>query len=69
VQAELGEAPPEAFASPERAAQALLTVGDADEPPLRVALGAQAEKDMRAALQARLKDLDDWSELARSVDQ
>lgn len=67
VQKALGDLPAAALADPAKAARALLTVADAPEPPLRIALGAQAENDMRAALTARLADLDDWAEVSREV--
>lgn len=74
VQRSLGELSPEAFADPARAALAILAAVDAvdavdaEKPPLRLALGGQAENDMRAALSARLRDLDDWTAVTRAVD-
>ncbi|MCF3963231.1 SDR family NAD(P)-dependent oxidoreductase [Streptomyces fuscigenes] len=68
VQKALGEAGPEAYASAARTAQAILAAVDSDRPPLRLALGRQAESGMRAALNARIKDLDDWSAVTHGVD-
>ncbi|MBB5965637.1 SDR family NAD(P)-dependent oxidoreductase [Planomonospora venezuelensis] len=69
VQRSLGDLPPEAFADPARVARAMLAVVDAEHPPLRLALGGQAENDMRASLLARLRDLDEWAAVAREVDR
>ncbi|AWS43300.1 hypothetical protein [Streptosporangium sp. 'caverna'] len=59
----LGEPPPGAFDSSERAA--LLEVVDSEQPPLRPAIGAN---DMRTALKARLAELDAWRDTVISVD-
>ncbi|MGO9487893.1 MAG: SDR family NAD(P)-dependent oxidoreductase [Solirubrobacteraceae bacterium] len=54
---------------PAAAALAILSVVDGDEePPLRLAIGSAAAQDIRAALTARLADLDAWSAVTRSVD-
>jgi NAD(P)-dependent dehydrogenase (short-subunit alcohol dehydrogenase family) len=68
VQKSLGEMPADAFSAPAAVARAVLAATDAETPPLRLALGGQAERDMRTALQARLADLDAWAELTRGVD-
>ncbi|WP_116247619.1 SDR family NAD(P)-dependent oxidoreductase [Nocardiopsis sp. FIRDI 009] len=68
VQESLGGLPPEAFCDPVRAAQAILNAVDSGNPPRRLALGRQAEIDLRAALTDRLKDLDRWAETTRGVD-
>ncbi|MBG0828723.1 SDR family NAD(P)-dependent oxidoreductase [Planomonospora sp. ID67723] len=69
VQRSLGELPAEAFADPARVARAMLAAVDAEHPPLRLALGGQAEGDMRASLAARLRDLDEWADVTRGVDR
>jgi hypothetical protein len=53
---------------PQRAAQAILAVVDADTPPLRLPLGAYAVDEFRAEYQARLAEIDAWEELARGAD-
>ncbi|MGP4014874.1 SDR family NAD(P)-dependent oxidoreductase [Saccharopolyspora sp. 5N708] len=68
VQEALGKLPAEAFMQPADAAQAIMRVVDCEQPPRRYALGAQAESDMRAALQARLADLQNWSKLGQTAD-
>jgi NAD(P)-dependent dehydrogenase (short-subunit alcohol dehydrogenase family) len=67
VQSSLGDLPPEAFADPAEVARAVLAVVDADRPPLRLTLGGQAQDDVRAALAARLRDLDEWTAVTREV--
>lgn len=68
VQSSLGERSPEAFIEPARAAAAVITAVDAKQAPLRLALGRAAEDDLRAALTARLRELDDWADVTRGVD-
>jgi NAD(P)-dependent dehydrogenase (short-subunit alcohol dehydrogenase family) len=68
VQKAIGDLPPEAFSSPALVAQAILAAVDSDEPPLRLALGSAGEGEMRAALTARLADLDNWAAVTRGVD-
>src|SRR4051794_37550259 len=48
---------------PAKAAAAILTALDADDPPLRLALGADAVEAIRASQDARRADLDAWEEL------
>jgi short-subunit dehydrogenase len=67
VQQAIAAWPRDAFTDPARAATAILAIVDADEPPLRFAIGAGAADDMRAALIARLTDLDKWSAVTNSV--
>ena len=50
--------PPQAFSSPARIAAAIRGAVSSTEPPLRLALGTSGAADMRAALVARLSDLD-----------
>jgi NAD(P)-dependent dehydrogenase (short-subunit alcohol dehydrogenase family) len=68
VQKALGDLPPAAFSSPERIAEGMLAVVDAEEPPRRLALGTAGARDMRAALEARLADLDTWRAVTDAVD-
>jgi NAD(P)-dependent dehydrogenase (short-subunit alcohol dehydrogenase family) len=53
---------------PGRAAQAILEVVDADEPPLRLALGRMAVDNIRAKLGGQLEELDRWERLSASSD-
>ncbi len=68
VQRSLGELPPEAFNAPERVATAILAAVDADRPPLRLVTGGHAVQEVRAALRARLDELDAWERTALAVD-
>ena len=53
---------------PRQVAAAVLTAVDADHPPRRLATGTTAVKEIRAALQARLDELDAWTAVAEAVD-
>lgn len=53
---------------PQRAAEALLRIVDADEPPLRVLLGELAATMAPAAYRARLDEWARWEHLARTAD-
>lgn len=53
---------------PERAAQALLTLVAADNPPLRLPLGDMAINACEQALRGRLASFVDWADVSRSVD-
>ncbi len=68
VQKAIGELPPEAFNTPERVAAAMLTAVDAERPPLRLATGATAVKEMSAALQSQLDEIEVWRTVSESVD-
>jgi NAD(P)-dependent dehydrogenase (short-subunit alcohol dehydrogenase family) len=68
VQRAIGALPAEAFNAPERVATAILAAVDAEQPPLRLATGSAAARDMRTALQARLDELDTWAEVTNAVD-
>ncbi|WP_189890934.1 SDR family NAD(P)-dependent oxidoreductase [Streptomyces xantholiticus] len=68
VHSSLGELPPEAFIDPARVAAAVVTAVDAKHPPLRLALGRAAEDGIRRTLAARVRELDGWTDVARSVD-
>ncbi len=68
VQKAIGELPPEAFNTPERVATAILAAVDADRPPLRLATGSTAVKEIRAALRGQLDELEAWAATAEAVD-
>lgn len=68
VQRSIGELPPSAFSAPERVAEAVLSAVDSDQPPLRLATGRVAVTEMRAALRARLAELDAWEQISLAVD-
>jgi NAD(P)-dependent dehydrogenase (short-subunit alcohol dehydrogenase family) len=53
---------------PQRAAQALLSVVESTEPPLRLALGQMALEHIRSSLGTELKELDDWAEISACAD-
>jgi NAD(P)-dependent dehydrogenase (short-subunit alcohol dehydrogenase family) len=61
VQQTIGSLPASAFASVEGVAAGIRTAVDSDNPPLRLALGATGASEMRAALVARIADLDQWA--------
>ncbi|MFI6444458.1 SDR family NAD(P)-dependent oxidoreductase [Kitasatospora sp. NPDC050543] len=69
VQRSLGELPPDAFADPARVAAAVMAAVDAEQPPLRLALGRAAQDGLREALTARLRELDAWADVSRSADE
>ncbi|GGO25879.1 oxidoreductase [Micromonospora parathelypteridis] len=52
---------------PAKAAAAIVTAVDSDNPPLRLALGGDAVDGLRAELESRLADLDAWEGLSRST--
>jgi NAD(P)-dependent dehydrogenase (short-subunit alcohol dehydrogenase family) len=52
---------------PAKAAAAILEALDAPEPPLRLALGADAVDAIGASLDARRAELDAWAELGRTT--
>jgi NAD(P)-dependent dehydrogenase (short-subunit alcohol dehydrogenase family) len=68
VQRAIGELPPSAFSAPERVAAAVLAAVDADRPPLRLATGSTAVREIRAALRGRLAELDAWAAVSEAVD-
>ena len=61
VQKTIGSLPASAFASVEAVAAGIRTAVDSGNPPLRLALGATGASEMRAALVARIADLDQWA--------
>ncbi|MFC4032351.1 SDR family NAD(P)-dependent oxidoreductase [Streptomyces polygonati] len=56
--------PPEAFGDPNAVAEAIMTVSAMDEPPLRLAVGADAVEGIRASLRSRLAELERWESLS-----
>jgi NAD(P)-dependent dehydrogenase (short-subunit alcohol dehydrogenase family) len=52
---------------PRKAAEAILSVLDAPEPPLRLALGDDAVDAIRAGLDARRAELDAWEHVGRAT--
>ncbi|HKH41738.1 MAG TPA: oxidoreductase [Solirubrobacterales bacterium] len=52
---------------PARVAAAIIDALDADEPPLRLALGEEAVEAIREKLEAQLADLEAWEGLAAST--
>ena len=52
---------------PRKAATAIITALDAPDPPLRLALGADAVEAIRATHDQRGADLDAWEALSRST--
>jgi NAD(P)-dependent dehydrogenase (short-subunit alcohol dehydrogenase family) len=52
---------------PERVAKAIVEAVDADEPPLRLPLGQEAVRAIRAKLDRLARDLDAWEHLSGST--
>jgi NAD(P)-dependent dehydrogenase (short-subunit alcohol dehydrogenase family) len=52
---------------PALAAKAILAAVDADEPPLRLVLGADALSNIRSRLDRLSSELDEWEDVARST--
>ncbi|MFV0136390.1 oxidoreductase [Streptomyces sp. HMX87] len=53
---------------PRRAAEALLAAVASPRPPLRLALGPDAVQLIRASLESRLRELEQWEQLSKSTD-
>lgn len=53
---------------PARAAQVILQVADLPDPPLRLPLGSDAVRLIRAADEAKIAEIDRWAVLSRSTD-
>ncbi|MEV5357378.1 SDR family NAD(P)-dependent oxidoreductase [Streptomyces sp. NPDC052693] len=68
VQKDIGELPAAAFNAPDRVATAILAAVDAEQPPLRLATGTTAVTRIRAALHARLVELDAREAVSAAVD-
>ncbi|MFJ4782341.1 SDR family oxidoreductase [Streptomyces sp. NPDC088794] len=62
---DFSELPPEAFGDPDTVADAIIAVTALDEPPLRLAVGADAIENIRASLRSRLAELDRWESFPR----
>jgi hypothetical protein len=60
--------PASVFNSADRVADAILAAVDAEHPPRRLATGSFSVNAMRAALHARLEELDAVASLSESVD-
>ncbi|MER7757153.1 SDR family NAD(P)-dependent oxidoreductase [Kitasatospora sp. NPDC097643] len=69
VQKGIGELPVSAFATAARIAEGIRTAIDSPNPPLRLALGTSGATGMRAALEARIADLDGWANVTDAVDR
>lgn len=61
VRETIGALPKSQFASADRIAKGVRTAVASENPPLRLALGATGASQMRAALMARIADLDAWA--------
>ena len=53
---------------PDRAGKALVSIVEAEKPPLRLLLGNEAIDEARKKIKELQKDFDDWEELTRSAD-
>jgi len=53
---------------PARAAQAIITIAEADNPPLRILLGTDALNVVRTELEEQHAEIDAWEQLSRSTD-
>ncbi|GAA3437210.1 oxidoreductase [Kutzneria kofuensis] len=53
---------------PARAAKVIVDVVDADEPPLRLLLGAVAVDQVRKSQESRAAEVEKWAEVSRSAD-
>jgi NAD(P)-dependent dehydrogenase (short-subunit alcohol dehydrogenase family) len=57
---DFSQLPPSAFGEAAQVADAIIAVSTMDEPPLRLAVGADAVAGIRASLQSRLAELEKW---------
>ncbi len=64
----LKDLPPEAIAEVSRVAAAILELVEAEQPPMRLALGRWAKGIIRKEIADRSADLENWSHLTESVD-
>ncbi len=53
---------------PARAAQTIIDIAQMDKPPLHLLLGAAALTGVRAELETRLRELEDWAETTKAAD-
>ncbi|MFJ5213747.1 SDR family oxidoreductase [Streptomyces sp. NPDC088354] len=58
--ADFSALPPSAYGNAEKVADAIMTVATMEEPPLRLAVGADAVERIRESLRARLAELERW---------
>ncbi|HET7048512.1 MAG TPA: SDR family NAD(P)-dependent oxidoreductase [Solirubrobacteraceae bacterium] len=58
---EFAAQPREAFGEPSSVVEAILTAVAAAKPPLRIAVGTDAVRDIQASLTSRLSELERWS--------
>jgi NAD(P)-dependent dehydrogenase (short-subunit alcohol dehydrogenase family) len=64
----IGAMPADSFASAERVATGIRTAVDSENPPRRLALNGAGAGAMKAGLEARIRDIDEWSSIADAVD-
>ncbi|WP_328320933.1 SDR family NAD(P)-dependent oxidoreductase [Kribbella sp. NBC_00382] len=64
----IGALPADSFASAERVAAGIRTAIESAQPPRRLALNGAGAQAMKAGLEARLRDIDEWSSIAHTVD-
>ncbi|MFI8320591.1 SDR family NAD(P)-dependent oxidoreductase [Streptomyces sp. NPDC085529] len=64
----IGELPASAFSAASRIAAGIRAAVDTPNPPRRLALGSSGAASMRAALDARIADLDGWRRVTDAVD-
>ena len=64
----LTQIPAETLPSAATIASAVVQVAHADQPPLHLALGNTAMAEIRKELTARLRDLTEWEQLTRQID-
>jgi NADP-dependent 3-hydroxy acid dehydrogenase YdfG len=65
----LRQVPAETLPSATAIASAIIQVAHADRPPLHLALGHTAAKEIHEELSARLRDLTEWEQVTRRVDE
>lgn len=64
----IGAMPADSFASAERVATGIRTAIESAQPPRRLALNGAGAEAMKAGLEARLRDIEEWSSIAQAVD-
>ena len=68
VQKSTAKLPPEAFISREGWRRLFFAAVDAERPPLRLVTGTTAVKEIGAALQSQLEELEAWRATSEAVD-
>jgi NADP-dependent 3-hydroxy acid dehydrogenase YdfG len=63
--ADFAALPPQAFGDPKSVADAIMALVALEEPPLRLAVGADAIEGIRASLRSRLDELERWATFPR----